>query len=145
MPRGKHAYHAYVYPTGRLERWEAQTYSLLASSRIFSASVMSDMYAWNDLCGSREIGVKSQAMCTAAGFFPLLPRMGALVLVTDGGATCGEWTRKGRPSLKNWRAPTQLENAILGRPYNMAEINPDGDWIAIILACSKGCAHCSVR
>ena len=55
------------------------------------------MYAWNDLCGSREIGVKSQAMCTATGFFPLLPRMGAPVLVTDGGATCGE--RAGRNAL----------------------------------------------
>ena len=58
-----------------------------------SVPVMSDMYAWSDLCGSREIGVKSQAMCTAAGFFPLLPRMGAPVLVTDGGATCGAWTQ----------------------------------------------------
>ena len=88
-----HTDHGYVYPTGRLENRGAPRYSLRAQSTLSSVPVMSDMYAWNDLCGSREIGVKSQAMCTAAGFFPLLPRMGAPVLVTDGGATCGEWTQ----------------------------------------------------
>ena len=105
--RGKAIMHTYIRLVA-LSTEEPQD-TVFELNSLSSVAVMSDMYAWNDLCGSREIGVKSQAMCTAAGFFPLLPRMGALVLVTDGGATCGEWTRNGRPSLKNWRAPTQLE------------------------------------
>ena len=89
--RGKAIMHTYIRLVALSTEEPQDTVFVLDS--LSSVAVMSDMYAWNDLCGSREIGVKSQAMCTAAGFSPLLPRMGVSVLVTDGGATCGSGHR----------------------------------------------------
>ena len=75
--RGKAIMHTYIRLVA-LSTEEPQD-TVFELNSLSSVAVMSDMHAGTNVYRS--------------GLLPAAPRMGALVLVTGGGATCGEWSQ----------------------------------------------------